>query len=86
MNLRQHLITLIETYAEAEKLSPSRIGQKLFSSGSKYKQLVAGADITVGRLEEAVRWFDANWPDDLPWPADLPRPSLQAQADDTEAA
>ena len=85
MNMRQHLITLIEEYAEATGISPSRVGQLLFSSGAKYQQLVDGADITVGRLESAIRWFDANWPEGQPWPEGLQRPS-RAAAETTEAA
>ena len=64
----------METYAALKGISPSRVGQTLFSSGAKYRQLMDGADITVGRLEEAVGWFDAHWPEHEPWPEGLPRP------------
>ena len=86
MNLRDHLISLIETYAAAKGISPSHVSTMQFSSGSKYRELKEGRDITVGRLEAAVAWFDANWPDDVPWPEGLPRPSVAAQAASTEAA
>ena len=60
MNLREHLIVLIETYAKAKGNSPSHVGALLFSSGVKYRQLCEGKDITVGRLESAVRWLSDN--------------------------
>jgi hypothetical protein len=47
----------------------------VFDSGSKYQDLKEGADITVRRLEEAVRWFSINWPDDAEWPDGIARPA-----------
>jgi hypothetical protein len=86
MNLREHLISLIEIYAKAKGLSPSRVGHVLFSSGTKYRELTEGKDITLARFEAAIKFFDANWPDDVPWPEGLQRPSLVAAAASTEAA
>jgi hypothetical protein len=77
MNLREHLIVLIETYAKAKGNSPSHVGALLFSSGVKYRQLCEGRDITVGRLESAVRWLSDNWPADLPWPEGIARPAAK---------
>ena len=74
MNLRHHLIGLIEEYAKEKGLSVSRVSTLLFSSGMKYEQLLEGKDITVGRLEDAVRWLDANWPEDVAWPEGITRP------------
>jgi hypothetical protein len=86
MNYRQHLITLIKTFATAKGISPSRVGQTLFSSGAKYNQLVAGADINVGRFEDAVKYLDAHWPADAVWPEGLARPSLSPANANEEAA
>lgn len=86
MNLREHLILLIEIYAEAKGISPSHVGTLLFSSGAKYRELKEGRDITVGRLEAAVSWLDSNWPEDVPWPEGMARPSLLASGQSTEAA
>ena len=82
MNARHHLIKLIETFAEAKKLSPSRVGTMLFSSGAKYRQLVEGADINVGRLEAAVLWLDEQWPESCKWPEGLTRPSLKLKTEE----
>ncbi len=80
MNYIKHLLTLIDTYAKAKNLSPSRVTTIVMNSGSVYRQLQDGKDMTVGRFEDAVNWFDANWPDDAQWPEGLARPSLVADA------
>jgi hypothetical protein len=80
MDYRKHLIDLIETFAEAKGLSTSRVTTLVFNSGSVYRLLKDGKDITVGRLETAVRWFDTHWPADAVWPEGLARPSLVADA------
>jgi hypothetical protein len=81
MNLRQCLITLIDTYAAAKGLSASRVSQLLFSSGAKYSQLVSGASINVDRFEGAVAYLDSNWPADTPWPEGIVRPSALPTAE-----
>ena len=86
MNLTQHLVALIDAYAAAKALSPSRVTTIVLGSGSMDRRLRAGKTITVDRFEKAVAWFDAHWPNDLPWPQGLPRPSLAVESAKTEAA
>lgn len=81
MNLREHLISLIDAYAAAKGLSPSHVGTLLFSSGVKYRQLREGKDLTVGRLEAAVRWLSDNWPDGVAWPEGIARPPATARGE-----
>jgi hypothetical protein len=78
MNLKQHLITLIEAYAKAKGLSLSRVSTILFTSGTKFEQMVGGADINVGRFEEAVQKISADWPDGHDWPDGIARPAAKA--------
>jgi hypothetical protein len=78
MNYRQHLILLIETFASARGLSPSRVSTVALNAGHTYQNLLDGKDITVGRFERAMRWFSENWPEDAEWPADVPRPTAEA--------
>jgi hypothetical protein len=78
MNFRQHLIVLIDVYAAAKRISPSRVATILFSSGAKYRQLVEGADINVGRFEDAVKWLSENWPEGTDWPEGIARPEKEA--------
>lgn len=74
------MIVLIDTYATAKGISPSRVATILFSSGAKYRQLVEGADINVGRLESALIWFSENWPDGTAWPEGIARPEKREAA------
>ena len=80
------LITLCESYAVAKGIGLPRLSTIVFNDGKVIGRLKDGADITVGRLENAVRWLDANWPVDTPWPEGLPRPSLLAATSPEEAA
>jgi hypothetical protein len=77
MNLRRHLLSLLEAYAKARDLAPSYVATQVFGSGTMYRRLVDGSDITVGRLEGAVQWFSNNWPADTAWPEGLPRPVIK---------
>jgi hypothetical protein len=86
MDYRKHLLNLIDLYAEAKSLSSSRVTTIVMNSGSVYRSLKEGKDITVGRVESAIKWFDAHWPDDLPWPEGLARPSLSPAHSNDEAA
>ena len=74
MELRQTLLHLADTYQAARRLSRSRVSTVVFNDGKVLDRLANGSDITVGRLEEAFRWFSANWPDGAAWPESVPRP------------
>ena len=80
MDYRKHLLTLIEVFADAKNLSPSRVTTLVMNSGAVHKNLTEGKDITVGRLEDAMQWFSSNWPADLDWPAHVPRPLSQSSS------
>ena len=88
MNARQHLLNLIDAFAQAKGLSGSRVTTMAMNSGSVYRFLKDGKDITVGRLEMAVRWLSDNWPADTPWPEGIarPQPAAPAPSSDVEAA
>jgi hypothetical protein len=80
------LLELCDAYAVRKVLTLSRISTVVFNDGKVIARLKSGADITVGRLEGAIKWFDAHWPDDLPWPEGLARPSLLPANPNEEAA
>jgi len=82
MSYRQHLILLIEAFANARGLSPSRVSTIALNAGHTYQSLVDGKDITVGRFERAMRWFSANWPDGLEWPEGVDRPVVSASSNE----
>jgi hypothetical protein len=68
----------MEIYAKARGISPSRVATIIFSSGAMYRRLTDGADITVGRFEDAVQWFSDNWPAGVEWPEGIRRPAPKA--------
>lgn len=87
MNLRQQLVTLADCYLASIGRARATLSTTLLKDGKILDRLARGeADVTTVTFERAVLWFDQNWPTDLPWPAGVARPSLVAQAADTEAA
>lgn len=75
MNLRQHLLTLIHTFATARGVSGSRVTTLAMNSGNVYRTLVEGGNITLDRIDTAIQWFSDNWPEGVDWPDGLARPS-----------
>jgi hypothetical protein len=79
MNLRQHLITLIDAFAKARGISGSRVTTLAMNSGNMYRTLVEG-----GNMDATIQWFSDNWPEGVAWPEGLARPAPTAST--TEAA
>lgn len=75
MNLIDQLLTVCGAYTEARGLSRSRVSTIVFNDGKIIDRLLGGTDITVGRLETAMRWFSDNWPADTAWPEGIARPA-----------
>jgi len=71
------LLRVARRYAEIEGIPLSTVSSRALNDGKKLTALEEGADITVGRLEDALRWFSEKWPDGE-WPSDVPRPSSEA--------
>ena len=75
MNLRNHLVLVAEAYGAATGLSLSRISTIVLNGGSRLPDIASGrSDITLGKFEDAMRWFSANWPADAAWPDGVARP------------
>lgn len=54
--------------ADAYKLAAgvdqdSTVSYRVFGDSKKLSALRSNADITVGRFNAAMRWFDENWPE-----------------------
>lgn len=75
----EQLLTVARRYGELEGVPLSTVSSRALNDGKKLRTLEEGADINVGRLERALRWFSDNWPEG-DWPADVPRPLLEARA------
>lgn len=69
----EQLLTVARAYASLEGVPLSTVSSRALNDGKKLKALEGGADINVGRLESALRWFSDNWPAGK-WPDDVPRP------------
>jgi len=77
----EQLLRVARRYAEIEDIPLSTVSSRALDDGKKLRALEEGADINVGRLERALRWFSDNWPDGE-WPPDVPRPVVSAVADE----
>ena len=75
MNIRQHLVTLIDAFAAARGVSGSRVTTLAMGSGNVYRTLTEGGNITLDRVENAIQWFSDNWPEGTDWPEGLSRPA-----------
>lgn len=69
-----HLIQIADAYGAATQVEEKTVSSRVFQDSKKLGAIRAGSDITVGRYNAAIRWFDANWPEGFDWPHDVPRP------------
>lgn len=71
------LLDLADVYRAATKTEDRTVSSRVFSDGKKLSALRMGADITVSRFNDAVRWFSTNWPEQADWPQEVYRPPSQ---------
>lgn len=75
MSAINELLCVARRYGAIEGVPLSTVSSRVLNDGKKLRALEEGADITVGRLEDALRWFSEHWPADTDWPVDVPRPT-----------
>jgi hypothetical protein len=69
------------------QLYTAKTGDSLHALGVKvgkqklFTRLRAGKSFYAESGEDALLWFSANWPDDVPWPRSIPRPAAPDTAD-----
>jgi hypothetical protein len=81
MSAIEHLLKVARAYGVAEGVPLSTVSSRALNDGKRLKALEEeGANITVGRLEAALRWFSDKWPEGAKWPEDVPRPVAEARA------
>ncbi|OWV94245.1 hypothetical protein ATY81_12395 [Rhizobium sp. R72] len=82
MTLREQIITLADTYAEASGIGRKRMSTIVFNRGAKLDDIVDGGDLATGTFERALQWFSDNWPEGVAWPdaGPLPRPEPTKEA------
>jgi len=71
-----HLLKVVDAYQKATGLADGTLGTYVFNDGKQVKRLRIGKDITVGRFNDALRWFSAHWPDGAVWPDGIARPCV----------
>lgn len=80
MSAIDQLIRLTAEYGRAAGLTETTVSTRVFNDGKKLSALRAGKDIQTRRLEDALRWLSANWPEGAAWPEDIERPAATAVA------
>lgn len=73
--LRHDLRSCAETYAEARKIKISTVGRLAAGDWRFFDRIVEGKSFTARTYDEVMRWFAANWPEDIAWPEDIRRPA-----------
>lgn len=79
----EKLLAVADAYAEAKRLSESRLSTIVLNDGKALGRLRSGKDANTRTVENALRWFAQHWPDDAIWPAFVPRPVVEAPAEAT---
>lgn len=74
MKHSDQLLALASAYCAATGMSVSRLGEEAVRHHKFFKRISAGQPFLSSKAEEALTWFAANWPNDLPWPEDVERP------------
>lgn len=68
----ENLIRVADAYKVAASVAKDQtVSYRVFGDSKKLESLRAGADITLGRYNDALIWFRVNWPDDVDLPEDL---------------
>lgn len=77
---KDELLTLADRYAVALGVPDITVSSRVFRDSKKIAALRGDADITLGRFNEAIEWFSANWPESVDWPGNIPRPPATGAA------
>lgn len=82
----EHLTQLANAYAAHINRSVMTVAKRVGVHNKFFSRLVEVGGCRVDTFNQAMGWFDENWPADLAWPADVPRPSAQASKRKRRAA
>ena len=67
------LCTLASRYINYTGVRASRLSIQAAHHNRLFEKLLSGYDCRMEFGERASRWFDANWPEDVPWPENIKR-------------
>lgn len=78
--LRNNLLLLARTYAEAKNIRLSSVARYTHGDPPFYDKLAKAkpAGFTVRKYDQAIAWFRKNWPEGLEWPS-IWEPPIPAQ-------
>lgn len=75
MLLKDQLLLVADTYAEAAGIGRKRVSTIVLNRGATLDAIAEGrADVTTGTFEKAMLWFSASWPANVAWPEGVTRP------------
>lgn len=80
MKLRDQIIVVADTYADALGIGRKRVSTIVLNRGSKLDDIANGGDLATGTFEKAMLWFSDSWPEGAEWPASVPRPIRAKEA------
>lgn len=78
--LRDHLRTLVEAYAQAAGCSEATASLRATKDHKFIGRITTPDDegrtpsFSVRKYDEITAWFRDNWPDGAAWPAGVPKP------------
>lgn len=74
--LRSNLLTCASVYTAERQIGFSTLG-RLAAGDWRFFDNLSRDDktFTARKYDEVLRWFSANWPEELAWPDNLERPT-----------
>lgn len=73
-----HLLSVADAYRLATGVEDTTVSYRVFGDTKKLGAMRAGADVTVGRFNDAMVWFSTHWPEGAQWPEAVVRPTVDA--------
>lgn len=74
------LLKLSDRYCAATSVAETTLSSRIFNDGKRLTAVRMGADIGARRLEKALEWLSAHWPQAVEWPLDVRRPVIVREA------
>lgn len=75
LTLREQFITAFDAFVASSQVAESTLSDRLLKSGTRFRRIRAGSDISTGTFERAMQWLSDNWPEGAVWPEGVERPS-----------
>jgi hypothetical protein len=61
-DMRQSLVDRAAHFSALTGTALSRIGREALKDSNFFREVEEGRNFTIGSYEQAMRWFDENWP------------------------